>query len=135
MAIVALISWMLACVSLIDGLQGRDPGRWPSCAPAMAFSYSSCGDLRCAVQPGHAPLLALLLPQVGPGLVELGLGSCRSWASREASSAFRSLCSMTARVSPFLTFMPSSTYIRSTRPGDLGADHRLIARFRDIPSR
>ena len=40
-------------------------------------------------------------------------------ALRDASIAFSSLCSRTARTSPFLTFDPSSTYIRSTRPGTL----------------
>ena len=42
---------------------------------------------------------------------------CATIARREASIAFNSLCSRTARTSPFLTFDPSSTYIRSTRPG------------------
>ena len=69
---VAWISWIFACVSLMDASRAATRAL-AFLSAGDGFSYSSCGDLLRRVQPGRSPLLALLLPLVGPGLVELGL--------------------------------------------------------------
>ena len=61
-AIVALISWMLAFVSLTAASRAATRAAAFLC-PAIAFSYSSGVALFWANSRRHAPFLALLLPQ------------------------------------------------------------------------
>ena len=97
---------------------------------ASAFSISSTETHLAGVaagRPGSASRSFCL--QVDLGLEQLGLGPLEHAPCREASMAFSSLCSRTASTSPFLTFEPSSTNIRSTRPGILAP---IIAWWRDL---
>ena len=70
-AIVAWISWILAWVSLMDASRAATRAS-AFLRPATAFSYSSWVALCWPWSRVTRRFLALLLPPVGPGLIQLG---------------------------------------------------------------
>ena len=70
MAIVAWISWILACVSLMAAARAATRAL-AFFSPEIPFSYSSSGTFLLGMEAGQSPLLAFLLPLVGLGFLEL----------------------------------------------------------------
>ena len=108
------------------GLEGRDPGR-AHLLDGGGFLEILLGHHLLGDQPFGAVGLAFLLPEVGLGLLEVGLGFFRL-AFRCSIMASRSLCSMTARICSFLTFVLLDAHLLDPA-GDLGSDHRLLLRL------
>ena len=96
---------------------------------ASAFSISSTETIFCVVEPRGPVGLALLLLEVDLRLAQLGLGLRRRIACRDASIAFSSLCSRTARTSPLLDLRALLDEHPLDPARDLGADHRLVPRL------
>ena len=127
---VSSVSLMLAAGSSICGLERCDVGLRPSSRAGVGLLALLDRDhlLRVrAARPGSASRSFCF--EVGLAPRAARPRSASSIALREASRAFRSLCSRTARRSPFLTCDPSSTSICSTRPGTLAPIIGLVPRL------